>query len=366
MATALEEGFSDAKDWLLFKTGPTSLPPNTGDGLAVVVDNVCEGKCENMLAHHFHRPELWFLFSQNHLMLGFGWQLGKSGPPRHLDNSTVANLVRYAVVGDGVRSETMFSKKLDGLIVLGHLVEGENGAVSCHHQLVGGNGEVKGNPENSMILRQCPACLLDGWACSCTQQAADMAYDGLPPHTRLTKAVRLKEKSVKSIWKLTAGKKTVRLMSHHWEEQESVAACQKYVQLTYVEKKQKLTKNATMLASHALKSEKVCPICNAGFVKPYDLRRHYESVHCGVKRHQCQYCRRTFSQTGHLNEHVRVFHLMTSSCRCDVCGKCFGARSKLLRHVMAVHENRRLYSCETCGKSFKERSHVNKHCMSHK
>jgi len=51
--------------------------------------------------------------------------------------------------------------------------------------------------------------------------------------------------------------------------------------------------------------------CNVVFSRPYDLTRHEDTIHNGLKKKtRCQYCteEKTFSRNDALTRHMRVVH----------------------------------------------------------
>mmetsp|Transcript_651 Transcript_651/g.2170 ORF Transcript_651/g.2170 Transcript_651/m.2170 type:complete len:431 (+) Transcript_651:147-1439(+) len=363
MASTLRLIPDDQRAWLLFRGAPSVMPTGHEANLPVVVDLVCQGTCSDLLAHQFHRPELWFLDVRNGSMYGHGWQLRGNCPLRETDGSDGVDPIRYVVVSDHGITSSMFSKRLDDNILLAYMCETQDGSVVSTYQVVTVDGQPVTEPQIANLRRVCPLCsaLNEDCVCLAIDKQNKLATMSL---SRLSNDIQVNEPSLKGVWQLKSGTQMASVLSHHLRADTIIKSCRQYVQMC-CSKKRHLGSAKSSPATSNSDSDKVCRICGTEFLKSYHLRRHHESVHCGLKRHECQFCGRTFSQSGHLNEHIRVFHLRSSSYRCEVCGKCFGAQSKLTRHISAVHLNRRLFSCELCGKSFKERSHVNKHYLSH-
>ena len=53
-------------------------------------------------------------------------------------------------------------------------------------------------------------------------------------------------------------------------------------------------------------TEKVvtCEICDATFTKGYNLKKHIESIHEGIKPFECSTCYKTFSHKYNLKSHI--------------------------------------------------------------
>uniref|UniRef100_A0A7S2ZRL1 C2H2-type domain-containing protein n=1 Tax=Rhodosorus marinus TaxID=101924 RepID=A0A7S2ZRL1_9RHOD len=111
--------------------------------------------------------------------------------------------------------------------------------------------------------------------------------------------------------------------------------------------------------------ENQCPLCGGIFMRKYEMKRHYRTVHLGERGFTCEFCDKKFIHKTHLRDHISSVHDGVSQAVCSECGKGFATRAKLNRHVLAVHEKRRLHRCEECGKEFFQRSDLKKHVVTH-
>uniref|UniRef100_A0A7S0BLN1 C2H2-type domain-containing protein n=1 Tax=Rhodosorus marinus TaxID=101924 RepID=A0A7S0BLN1_9RHOD len=108
-----------------------------------------------------------------------------------------------------------------------------------------------------------------------------------------------------------------------------------------------------------------CPQCGGIFMRKYEMKRHFRTVHLGERGFTCEFCNKKFIHKTHLRDHTSSVHHCVSHAVCQECGKGFATRAKLNRHVLAVHEKRRLHRCEECGKEFFQRSDLKKHVLTH-
>ncbi len=104
---------------------------------------------------------------------------------------------------------------------------------------------------------------------------------------------------------------------------------------------------------HAVGKERrnKCEGCNAAFVKPYQLRKHVESVHNrkGVKekpqaerKFACDYCEKRFTRSNHLQKH-QLQHMAEDAieflyCKAQGCTKKFKHIDNLKEHLKKVHK----------------------------
>ena len=56
------------------------------------------------------------------------------------------------------------------------------------------------------------------------------------------------------------------------------------------------------------KSNKLCPKCSKTFKTPSKMRRHFSSVHEGLRPFNCKVCDKTFAQKEHMNVHMKNAH----------------------------------------------------------
>ena len=51
-----------------------------------------------------------------------------------------------------------------------------------------------------------------------------------------------------------------------------------------------------------------CDICEKSFKRADSLKRHFKTVHEGVKRHKCETCEKAFGKSGSLKRHIEMVH----------------------------------------------------------
>ena len=75
-----------------------------------------------------------------------------------------------------------------------------------------------------------------------------------------------------------------------------------------------------------------CPECGANFSRVYDMTRHRENVHRGVKNFRCEKCDRKFSDKRDLKRHHDAVHLNIKQKKfysCSSCDKSFNNATKV-------------------------------------
>jgi len=89
------------------------------------------------------------------------------------------------------------------------------------------------------------------------------------------------------------------------------------------------------------KESSSCPECGATFGRVYDMTRHRENVHRGVKQFCCQKCDRKFSDKRDLKRHHDAVHLnikQTKVYSCNFCEKSFKFKKILDAHRLSDHD----------------------------
>ncbi|KAJ8902744.1 hypothetical protein NDN08_006064 [Rhodosorus marinus] len=107
--------------------------------------------------------------------------------------------------------------------------------------------------------------------------------------------------------------------------------------------------------------EQLCSECGARFKRKYELNRHFQSVHVGVRKHACDICLKYFTQASHVRVHIETVHNKTKTSECDLCGQSFGTKHKLVRHKRSVHERLRPHACTICGAAYFQNSDLRRH-----
>ena len=47
-----------------------------------------------------------------------------------------------------------------------------------------------------------------------------------------------------------------------------------------------------------------CPVCHKSYSQKYNLRRHIETVHMGLKKFQCPVCSKAFPAKRNMDDHM--------------------------------------------------------------
>ena len=88
-----------------------------------------------------------------------------------------------------------------------------------------------------------------------------------------------------------------------------------------------------------------CPECGAIFSRVYDMTRHRENVHRGLKHFACDKCDRKFADKRDLKRHHDAVHLnikQSKSYPCSACQKTFKFKKLLDKHRLDEHEGETL------------------------
>ena len=83
-----------------------------------------------------------------------------------------------------------------------------------------------------------------------------------------------------------------------------------------------------------------CPECGAVFSRVYDMTRHRENVHRGLKNFSCDKCERKFSDKRDLKRHHDAVHLNIKQSKvytCTSCLKTFKFKKLLDKHRLEEH-----------------------------
>jgi len=104
-----------------------------------------------------------------------------------------------------------------------------------------------------------------------------------------------------------------------------------------------------------------CHLCNYSFRRIYELRRHMDNVHNGVRKFSCKICGKSFTQSAHARVHMETVHQKILSWGCDLCGRGFGTKHKLVRHQKSVHERERSHACSLCDARYFQSSDLKRH-----
>ena len=82
----------------------------------------------------------------------------------------------------------------------------------------------------------------------------------------------------------------------------------------------------------------LCNICDYSSIRKYDMERHIETVHEGIKSFQCNVCGYKTGHKSHLNRHVEGVHEKIKPFKCDFCDYSTKEKRYLKSHIKRVHE----------------------------
>ncbi|KAI4455323.1 zinc finger protein [Holotrichia oblita] len=111
-----------------------------------------------------------------------------------------------------------------------------------------------------------------------------------------------------------------------------------------------------ILTPHKFGRHFTCEICNKGFRRRFDLKRH-KVTHTNVEMSECSIC---FKLVTDVKRHMKTHF---SQHICDICGSKFAWKCNLIKHIR-IHTGDRPYTCEMCGKSFTQKSTLDIHIKS--
>eukprot|EP00180_Rhodochaete_pulchella_P000715 Plantae.Rhodophyta-Rhodochaete_pulchella.ctg15437.p1 GENE.Plantae.Rhodophyta-Rhodochaete_pulchella.ctg15437~~Plantae.Rhodophyta-Rhodochaete_pulchella.ctg15437.p1 ORF type:complete len:473 (+),score=45.50 Plantae.Rhodophyta-Rhodochaete_pulchella.ctg15437:47-1420(+) len=80
-----------------------------------------------------------------------------------------------------------------------------------------------------------------------------------------------------------------------------------------------------------------CSECGAIASSPFNLRRHYATLHENHREFKCDECGFAFTQKQNLERHKNSVHLHKRPFQCDLCHSHFATASNLQRHLRKIH-----------------------------
>jgi hypothetical protein len=76
--------------------------------------------------------------------------------------------------------------------------------------------------------------------------------------------------------------------------------------------------------------------CNKLFITKSNMKEHYTTVHCDIKRFTCQYCNAPYKSRMHLKTHIYKNHLF-KSIQCELCPTLLSSKSYYDKHIKSSH-----------------------------
>jgi hypothetical protein len=96
------------------------------------------------------------------------------------------------------------------------------------------------------------------------------------------------------------------------------------------------------------------PNCNKSYSTEFNLRRHFESSHCKLKRFRCRVCAKYLSSKQNLQEHSYTHsRAKPYVCKEHNCGKAFRQSSQLSNHKKLHSELLRMLQIQNEFKEIK-------------
>lgn len=93
-----------------------------------------------------------------------------------------------------------------------------------------------------------------------------------------------------------------------------------------------------------------CNVCSTVFRQKAHLKRHYQSLHLGIK-FECKLCGKKLSEKSHLKTHIQNVHrtldVQFPKIECDICHKHYANKPTLAKHKKAIHLNQK-WLCIAC------------------
>ncbi|XP_058120629.1 zinc finger protein 467-like [Anopheles ziemanni] len=103
----------------------------------------------------------------------------------------------------------------------------------------------------------------------------------------------------------------------------------------------------------------ICVICNKGFPRRSDLKKH-TFVHTGVRPFACDQCGKSFSRNTNLTKHMRI-HSGLKPHGCELCPRSFANRADLVRHQKTHSGHGSQFSCARCGNIYARKDKLYSH-----
>lgn len=107
----------------------------------------------------------------------------------------------------------------------------------------------------------------------------------------------------------------------------------------------------------------LCMLCGTAFRQPTSLTYHMRT-HTQKRPYTCETCNKQFTLYGHYSTH-KLLHTGERPFNCTVCGKGFVKKYDMNRHFSLVHSEKRDFLCTICGKQFACETYHRHHMMKH-
>lgn len=81
-----------------------------------------------------------------------------------------------------------------------------------------------------------------------------------------------------------------------------------------------------------------CPICFRLFTRQTHRKRHYDTMHSEIKRHECSVCQRQFARKDYLTKHFVAHHPeQYAEFACGKCPRKCLSQAELDGHTVTYH-----------------------------
>ena len=110
----------------------------------------------------------------------------------------------------------------------------------------------------------------------------------------------------------------------------------RHIQLCHVEDVKKLRKPG-LKYKRKYKQFK-CGLCDKVYRSDWQLQKHQNYVHFGLKTFQCRFCEKSYSDETPLRNHIDIVHCESGKFDCDECDKSFPKIYYLKSHKRRIHK----------------------------
>ena len=132
------------------------------------------------------------------------------------------------------------------------------------------------------------------------------------------------------------------------------------------QKEAKIAKFTIVILSDKKKGknkEFVCDDCDHKCFYKWNMEKHVEFVHEGIKPKEseaCQICHKTFRDAQGLKRHAMVHQVeKNEQLECDICKRKYNGKTNLSQHKRDAHGG--THDCPQCLKTFKKKSNMTAH-----
>jgi uncharacterized C2H2 Zn-finger protein len=93
--------------------------------------------------------------------------------------------------------------------------------------------------------------------------------------------------------------------------------------------------------------------CGKKYAFARELKRHVESIHCGVRKYTCPHCDSSFKIKADLRGHVLNLH-EKKKIQCQLCSTLMGSKKYYGKHVRSHHRELDAVAMESLMKAIRD------------